>query len=676
MSMLSRKLVAPSTLAMRKRSFSIKWPGPFPSKKVSRLIPFILLVKGLTAASIAYGEGSNEMGSAQILRAATILYVDVLDKDVETISWIGTGAVRILAPNGSEIGVFGSPSTVALSSYTNGKYRLELSDNQADWDISVLKNTEPQTGRLWSLNWLLDAGPNTEVTNTSYYALVDGGADSIDSVVELKFEGLAGLVYAVAANETGIDGNTTNSTFRAGNTFTPTIPLYLNPPAISSYDVVDPLITNFAVIKSSAGDYEFSFATNARGVCHLIIDAEGDGTFSLVAGGDIVISGSCTPGVNTFSWDGTDNYGFPVPEGTYEIVARVHVGEIHQIADDIETISPGLSFFSVQRDGSGSPLALHWNDTRLTNPTEMIGDGVNSHAWGDSILSSGGDDAFINTFSWIADDQSGALELTVVPAGPGPTEDPDIVVIPMSISFGDVFVGNIDSSGLSIGNEGAADLAIGTIGGSNGLTTPFLFGIDNCSNESIAPGSSCTVEVIFQPITIGEFNDSFNIPSNDPDTPNVTVALSGHGIQPLLGVNITGPGMVTSNPPGIDCPDTCEANFQFPDSVDLLPTPDLSWTVGTWIWSGACTGDGGCSVLMDQDQVVDVTFRCELITIPVTSLPITSPVPTWECANLEAVDGFSVGEGGVVSFEATESIRLGSGFRVGNGGVFKATVSS
>ena len=139
---------------------------------------------------------------------------------------------------------------------------------------------------------------------------------------------------------------------------------------------------------------------------------------------------------------------------------------------------------------------------------------------------------------------------------------------------------------------------------------------------------------------------------------------------------MTGIGTVTSDPPGIDCPGTCEANFPLRDFVVLAATPDPSWTIGSWIWNGACTGDGTCSVVMDRDQVVDVTFRCELITIPVTSVPITSPVPTWDCANLEAVDGFFIGAGGVVSFEASESIRLGSGFQVGNGGVFKATVSS
>jgi hypothetical protein len=114
---------------------------------------------------------------------------------------------------------------------------------------------------------------------------------------------------------------------------------------------------------------------------------------------------------------------------------------------------------------------------------------------------------------------------------PVPSEEPDIFVNPAAISFGDVLIGYNSVSELTISNEGTADLTIGLAGDSNGLTSPFSFGIDNCSNSIVAPENSCTIEINFQPLTTGAFNDSFNIPSDDPDTPDVTVQLSGTGIQ-------------------------------------------------------------------------------------------------------------------------------------------------
>lgn len=147
-----------------------------------------------------------------------------------------------------------------------------------------------------------------------------------------------------------------------------------------------------------------------------------------------------------------------------------------------------------------------------------------------------------------------------------------------------------------------------------------------------------------------------------------------YGTHAQLSVNVTGQGNVTSGPAGIDCPGTCAADFPLNDWVDLTAILDPSWTSGSWIWSGACTGDGACSVLMDQDQVADISFHCELISLPATG-PITTPVPAWECANLEAVNGFSIAAGGEVTFQAQNSIHLGPGFQVSSGGVFHAVIA-
>lgn len=63
-----------------------------------------------------------------------------------------------------------------------------------------------------------------------------------------------------------------------------------------------------------------------------------------------------------------------------------------------------------------------------------------------------------------------------------------------------------------------------------------------------------------------------------------------------LTVSLDGNGTVTSNPAGIDCPNTCIAEFDEGASVTLTPTPTSGWTFDTWV------GDAEC-----KDGRVDVT---------------------------------------------------------------------
>jgi hypothetical protein len=71
----------------------------------------------------------------------------------------------------------------------------------------------------------------------------------------------------------------------------------------------------------------------------------------------------------------------------------------------------------------------------------------------------------------------------------------------------------------------------------------------------------------------------------------------------------TGSGTVTSNPAGIDCGDTCEAQFENGSTVVLTATPASgSQPV---VWGGACSGATGntCSVTMDDAKTVTATFN-------------------------------------------------------------------
>ena len=104
--------------------------------------------------------------------------------------------------------------------------------------------------------------------------------------------------------------------------------------------------------------------------------------------------------------------------------------------------------------------------------------------------------------------------------------DPDISVSPGSYNFGTVGVQTTATQSFSISNTGTGSLIVGTItiDGSD-----FSLGTDSCSGRTVAPSTSCTVQVAFTPTAVGSRSATLSIPSNDPDENPTTVALAGTG---------------------------------------------------------------------------------------------------------------------------------------------------
>ena len=110
-------------------------------------------------------------------------------------------------------------------------------------------------------------------------------------------------------------------------------------------------------------------------------------------------------------------------------------------------------------------------------------------------------------------------------------------------------------------------------------------------------------------ITCGSDSDRFVVGQNDSDDDNGGNTGGQQGTETLT-VNVSGPGTVTSNPPGINCRQsagTCERDFPDGDTVTLTATPDTDAEFTGW--SGACSGSGNtCNVVMDVDRTVGATF--------------------------------------------------------------------
>lgn len=73
-----------------------------------------------------------------------------------------------------------------------------------------------------------------------------------------------------------------------------------------------------------------------------------------------------------------------------------------------------------------------------------------------------------------------------------------------------------------------------------------------------------------------------------------------------LTVLLKGKGRVTSTPSGLACPRRCSASFDSGTRIALRPRPARGWRFARW--SGACSGRGGCSVLLSRDRTAAASF--------------------------------------------------------------------
>jgi uncharacterized repeat protein (TIGR01451 family) len=105
------------------------------------------------------------------------------------------------------------------------------------------------------------------------------------------------------------------------------------------------------------------------------------------------------------------------------------------------------------------------------------------------------------------------------------------------VSFGQGYVnlGSVDKV-VSIASTGSVDLVLGTITIGGGDAGDFIRGTDTCSGKILRQFEQCTVRVSFQPASVGTKNAQLSIPSNDPDTSLLNIALVGSAVTapPIL----------------------------------------------------------------------------------------------------------------------------------------------
>ena len=122
-------------------------------------------------------------------------------------------------------------------------------------------------------------------------------------------------------------------------------------------------------------------------------------------------------------------------------------------------------------------------------------------------------------------------------SSPASSGSSNIEVDKTSLTFGDTVLDHSSDQTISIQNTGSSNLIIGQIALSNQISAPFSISANNCSGTQIAPSQTCTLIVRFSPTLQGPFQDTFDIPSNDPVKNPVTVSVSGYGRGLNVAIN-------------------------------------------------------------------------------------------------------------------------------------------
>ncbi len=104
---------------------------------------------------------------------------------------------------------------------------------------------------------------------------------------------------------------------------------------------------------------------------------------------------------------------------------------------------------------------------------------------------------------------------------------PQITVTPTLVDFGNVRVGQTETSQVRVTNAGTADLTLTrlTVGGDDALA----LGTAPTPPAPLAPKATVTVEVRYRPSRAGTVTGTLRVDSNASNTPRVTIPLSGTG---------------------------------------------------------------------------------------------------------------------------------------------------
>ena len=111
--------------------------------------------------------------------------------------------------------------------------------------------------------------------------------------------------------------------------------------------------------------------------------------------------------------------------------------------------------------------------------------------------------------------------------------EPEIEVVPLALTFGNVAVGGTSTKDVTVSNVGTVDLHVTGIALTDDPAAGVQFSRTDAAGASftLTPGGSTTLKVQFAPDGVATFTGTLTITSDDTDEASVTITLNGNGVE-------------------------------------------------------------------------------------------------------------------------------------------------
>lgn len=214
----------------------------------------------------------------------------------------------------------------------------------------------------------------------------------------------------------------------------------------------------------------------------------------------------------------------------------------------------------------------------------------------------------------------------------GTGQSPLISVTPDKYDFGGVRVGETDTGIFTITNQGNISLVINALSITGRAASRFSLLNDNCSGSTLPHSGTCTFSIRFAPTSTGAKAATAHITSNDADSSDTAVDLSGTGT--LSSVKLT--------PPSVNFKNVLISTSSQVIRVSATNTGTAPLNLG----SLSLTGDGAASFSMRDDHIsgtqlppagqasVDLVFSPGSIGVYTAMLNVPSDDPNAPVATL------------------------------------------
>jgi gliding motility-associated-like protein len=382
------------------------------------------------------------------------------------------------------------------------------------FDITVVDASQKTlNGRIWSKAWQFWSENPDYDYNRFYGKLMILSDDSI--VTQVNCNGFRGGTFSFSSNMTGCSttGNLLEDRKSTKGFFTyPQYKVFLNDPDNSLYPtqkapsgVILPVAVN---ANCNTGGAEFGIKMEKNGTVNLLIRVN-PSLGSSPADVHIISDLKANPGGNGYNyivWDGNDNFGNPVANGSsLSYTVTILSGMTHLPIYDIERNDYG--FIVNQIRPAGGQLRIYWDDSKITEGTSNMSNGCinpsGCHNWTNVNGGAGfGDYNTINSWWFVSGSETAAVTFSTKRYPAIPVLSGNTVHCMGTIGTLDFFVANDPNSTSYKWSYSGTGVTIAT----SGTTATLSFAADatagilsvNGQNASCGDGPATYMNITFE----------------------------------------------------------------------------------------------------------------------------------------------------------------------------------